>query len=75
MLRYVLLLLLAGLSSTVFASTLSIGPNGIRSTGLRLPNGFELNGKDVGVGQVEDNRAGKPGYDTEHPFCAGVEHV
>jgi hypothetical protein len=59
------ILCLAFLSSSVFASTATIGPNGMNSAGLTLANGMPLNGGTVGafpaiaIGQVELQRPGK----------------
>lgn len=63
--RSTLLLFIVSLTGAAAASTTTIGVHGIRSTSVTLPNGFSLNGDGVGVGQVEDNRAGKPDYDTD----------
>jgi hypothetical protein len=41
----------------------AIYSGGIRSAGLHLPNGDPLTGANVGIGQVESGRAGKPNFD------------
>ena len=53
------------LPAGVFASTDTIGDNGIMSIGLRTFNGMPLNGAGVSIGQVEDYRPTKPGFDTD----------
>jgi hypothetical protein len=57
------------LAQTTHASTDSIGTNGIRSAGLLDANGEELDGDGIDIGQVEPQRPGKPGYDTDAMCC------
>ncbi len=57
------------LSNSMFASTTTIGPNGINSAGLTLANGMPLTGALISIGQVEISRPGKRvadgGFDSE----------
>lgn len=48
------------ISVVVYADSESIGPNGINSASLKLPNGGDLTGNSIGIGQVEGDRPGKP---------------
>ncbi len=51
--------------SDTFGSTVTIGPNGINSAGLRDFNGAPLTGVGIAIGQVERHRSGKPDFDTD----------
>jgi hypothetical protein len=62
--RYALPLLLSVLASVAHGDTFTVGPNGIKSVGYLLPDGTRIDGDGVGVGMVEAERPGKPGYDT-----------
>jgi hypothetical protein len=55
-----LISLLLTLSAPAIGSEQSIGPNGIQSAGLMLPNGQPLNGNLVRIGQVEGHRPASP---------------
>lgn len=47
----------------VYASIESLGPGGINSLGLQLPNGNPLTGNGFSIGQVETQRPGKTTID------------
>ncbi len=53
---------------TVRASEETIGPVGINSAGLPLPNGTLLTGTGIGIGQVESSRPGDPKNPDGTPF-------
>jgi hypothetical protein len=72
--RYVAILLVLLLADSARADAFSKGANGIRSTGLSLPNNFLLTGNGVGVGQVEDGRAADPTLDTDPADHADAVH-
>jgi hypothetical protein len=61
-----------GVSEVAFGSTETIGPNGVNSFGLRLPNGVFLDGNGVNVGQVETGRVAIPGFDSASNSHSGV---
>ena len=54
---------------SVHGSQDSIGPNGILSAGLLDFDGNPLTGADINIGQVEPNRPGLVGYDTDADCC------
>ncbi|MEX2308111.1 MAG: S8 family serine peptidase [Pirellulales bacterium] len=48
----------------VYASTDTIGPNGINSAGLRDFNGAPLNGAGIAIAELNEDRPGDPDFDT-----------
>jgi len=63
-----MLLFVSMMACPLYASEETIGPNGINSAGLTLPNGIPLTGAGIGIGQVESRRPGDPTQPSGMPF-------
>jgi len=61
--KSLLTLVVANISSASLAAMVTIGPAGIDSKDLPLNATEVLTGKDILIGQLEDGRPGKPGFD------------
>jgi hypothetical protein len=58
-----LTILFATFANTAFASSTTIGPEGINSKTTGLDGAISGGAFGVGLGQLEDYRSGKAGYD------------
>lgn len=59
--------------TVVYASSLTVGPDGINSMGLTLADGVTpLDGTGIGIGMVEPSRAAMMGFDAANTLNSTV---